>query len=345
MTLLFVFLLSALIISFLCSILEAIILSSSMSYIETIAKESKGGKLFWKLKVNIDKPIAAILSLNTISNIIGASGVGAQVVKVFGSEYLGISSAILTFLVLIFSEIIPKTIGANYWRRLSIPAAYLIQGIIYVTYPLVIISEYLQKLFTNKDEQTVSREEITALTHIGEREGIIESNESKIINNLFKLKYIKVNSIMTPRTVVLAAEENLTLETFFNNKEFLRYSRIPVYTESIDEITGFVLKSDILLHLANDKKNVKLKSIRRPITSCYEYTTILRFYDMMISKKEHIALVIDEYGGMEGIVTMEDVIETILGLEITDEYDAQIDMQLFAKERWEKRSQSLDFNA
>ncbi len=345
MALLVVFLLSALIISFLCSILEAVILSSSMSYIETIAKKGKGGKLLWKLKTNIDRPIAAILSLNTISHTIGASGVGAQVVKVFGNEYFGIASAILTLLILVFSEIIPKTIGANYWRRLSIPAAFITQGIIYAMYPLVIISEFLQKLFTNKDEQTVSREEITALTHIGEREGIIESNESKIINNLFKLKYIKVNSIMTPRTVVLAADENLTLETFFNNKEFLRYSRIPVYTESIDEITGFVLKSDILLHLANDKKKIKLKSIRRPITSCYEYTTILRFYDMMISKKEHIALVIDEYGGMEGVVTMEDVIETILGLEITDEYDAQIDMQQFAKERWKKRSQGLDFNA
>lgn len=344
MTLLLVYLISALVFSFLCSILEAVILSSSMSYIETIAKEKKGGKLLWKLKTNIDRPIAAILSLNTISHTVGASGVGAQVIKVFGNEYFGIASAIMTFLILVLSEIIPKTIGANNWRRLSIPTAYLTQGVIYLTYPLVIMSEFLQKLFANKNEQTVSREEITALTHIGEREGIIESNESKIINNLFKLKNIKINSIMTPRTVVLAAEENLTLETFFNNKEFLRYSRIPVYTESIDEITGFVLKSDILLHLANNKKNVKLKSIRRPIISCYEHTTVFRFYDMMISKKEHIALVIDEYGGMEGIVTMEDVIETILGLEITDEYDAQIDMQLFAKERWKKRSKNLDFN-
>ena len=259
MTLLLVYLISALVFSFLCSILEAVILSSSMSYIETIAKEKKGGKLLWKLKTNIDRPIAAILSLNTVSHTVGASGVGAQVIKVFGNEYFGIASAITTFLILVFSEIIPKTIGANNWRRLSIPTAYLTQGVIYLTYPLVIMSEFLQKLFANKNEQTVSREEITALTHIGEREGIIESNESKIINNLFKLKNIKINSIMTPRTVVLAAEENLTLETFFNNKEFLRYSRIPVYTESIDEITGFVLKSDILLHLANNKKNVKLK--------------------------------------------------------------------------------------
>ncbi|MBP5588912.1 MAG: DUF21 domain-containing protein [Bacteroidales bacterium] len=343
MTLLIIFALTALLLSFMCSLLESVLLSTTLSYSESVAQKSKGGKVLHKIKSNMDRPIGAILSLNTVANTIGASGVGAQVTKIWGNEYFGYASAILTLLILIFSEIIPKTLGTNNWRKLCIPAAYITRTIIYLIYPLVLITEFIQHVFSSKKNQTVSRDEITALTHIGERQGIIESNESQIVNNLFKLKFIKLNDIMTPRTVVLAADENLTLEKFFNNKDFLRYSRIPIYTESIDDITGFVLKSDILLHLANDEKNIKLKSLRRPITTCYQYTSILRFYDMMITKKEHIALVIDEYGGVEGIVTMEDVIETILGFEITDESDVQTDMRQFAKERWEKKMKHLDY--
>ena len=343
MTLLIIFALTALLLSFMCSLLESVLLSTTLSYSESVAQKSKGGKVLHKIKSNMDRPIGAILSLNTVANTIGASGVGAQVTKIWGNEYFGYASAILTLLILIFSEIIPKTLGTNNWRKLCIPAAYITRTIIYLIYPLVLITEFIQHVFSSKKNQTVSRDEITALTHIGERQGIIESNESQIVNNLFKLKFIKLNDIMTPRTVVLAADENLTLEKFFNNKDFLRYSRIPIYTESIDDITGFVLKSDILLHLANDEKNIKLKSLRRPITTCYQYTSILRFYDMMITKKEHIALVIDEYGGVEGIVTMEDVIETILGFEITDESDVQTDMRQFAKERWAKKMKHLDY--
>jgi CBS domain containing-hemolysin-like protein len=342
MALLLTYLFLALALSFLCSVMEAVILSSSTSYVETIAYKSKGGQILKKLKENIDRPIAAILSLNTTAHTIGAAGVGAQSSVVFGNEYFALTSVVLTILILVLSEIIPKSVGANYWRELSIPTAWIVQVMIWITYPLVIISESLTKLFPNKQIHTISREEIAVLTNIGEKEGIFESNESKIINNMIKLKSIKIRSIMTPRTVVLAAEEELTLKDFFNNKDFLRYSRIPVYKDSIDNITGFVLKGDILLHLANDKKSIKLKDIRRPVIACYENTTIPKFYDLMMTRKEHIALVIDEYGGMEGIVTMEDVIETILGLEITDESDTQIDMQQFAKERWKSRATDLD---
>ena len=342
MVLLLIYLFSAIFISFLCSLMEAVLLSSSASYLETIANKSKGGAIMKKLKANIDNSIAAILALNTLANTIGAAGVGAQAVAVFGNEYFGIASLALTLLILIFSEIIPKSIGANYWRSLAPHVAWFIKGATYISYPFVIMSKFITRLTTKKNSQTISREEIVALTSIGEREGVFESNESKIITNLIKLKSIKVRSIMTPRTVVLAAQEDLTLENFFNSKEFLRYSRIPIYTDTIDNITGFVLKSDILLHLANDKKTVRLKEIRRPIIVCYENTSIPRFYDLMVTKKELIALVIDEYGGMEGIVTMEDVVETILGLEITDESDVQIDMQQFAKERWRKKAQNMD---
>ena len=296
-----------------------------------------------QLKSNVDKSIAAILALNTLANTIGAAGVGAQAVAIFGNEYFGIASFIMTLLILIFTEIIPKSIGANHWRSLAPNISYLIKGTTYIAYPFVILSRIITKMITNKNAQTISREELVALTYMGEKEGVFESNESKIISNLIKLTSTKVRSIMTPRTVVLAAQEDLTLEKFFNNKEFLRYSRIPIYTNTIDNITGFVLKSDILLRLANGQKSTRLKEIRRPIIVCYENTSIPKFYDLMISKKELIALVIDEYGGMEGIVTMEDVVETILGLEITDESDVQIDMQQFAKERWRKKSQNMDF--
>jgi len=324
--------------------MEATLLSTSASYVEILATKSKGGKLLKKLKSNIDQPISAILSLNTIVNTIGAAGVGAQAVAVLGNAYFGIATAILTILMLFFAEIIPKSIGANYWKSLAIPAAWIIQGMIYVTYPLVNVSKYLTRIFTKKTKQTVSREELAVLTNIGEKEGILKSSESKIINNMIKLESLNIRNIMTPRTVVLTAQEDLTLKEFFNNKDFLRHSRIPVYKDSFDNITGFVLKTDILIHLVNDKKSLKLKDIRRPLIVCYENTSIPRFYDLMMLKKEHIALVIDEYGGMEGIVTMEDVIETILGLEITDESDIQTDMQQFAKERWKTRAAHLDLN-
>lgn len=343
MTLLLIFLFGSVGLSFLCSVMEATILSTSPSYAETLAAKSRGGRLLQKLKKNPERPTTAILILNTIANTAGATGIGAQVTVVFGSEYFGIASGILTVMILVFSEIIPKTIGINYWRSLCIPVAYIAQFYIIITYPFLIIALFLTHFITRNGEgQTISREEIAAMTNLGEKEGVFNSSESKIINNLIKMRSIKVHSIMTPRTVVLGANENLTLEEFFKQKDFLRYSRIPVYVDSMDNITGFVLKSDILLLLANDKKQVVLKNIKRPITRCYEYTSILRFYDQMITRKEQIALVIDEYGGLEGIVTQEDVIETILGLEITDETDANIDMQQLAKEQWKKRAARMN---
>ena len=341
MTLLLVFLIGSISLSFLCSIMEATILSTSASYAETLGN-TRGGKLLCKLKKESEKPTTAILILNTIANTAGATGVGAQVTMVFGSEYFGLASGILTVMILVFSEIIPKTIGINYWRTLCIPVAYLAQLYIILTYPALKIALFLTHFITKDGGQTVSREEIAAMTNIGEKEGIFEANESKIINNLIKMRSIKVHSIMTPRTVVMGADENLTLEEFFRQKEFMKYSRIPIYKGSLDNITGFVLKSDILLMLANDKQQIQLKTIRRNIARCYEHTSILKFYDRMISKKEQIAVVMDEYGGLEGIVTLEDVIETILGLEITDELDTQIDMQQLAKEQWKKRAAKMN---
>lgn len=329
-------------ISFLCSLLEATLYSTTSSYIESLPANNKGVENLKKLKNNIEKPIAAILSLNTVANTAGAAAVGAQAVEVFGNSYFGICSATLTVLVLIFSEIIPKTIGSNFWRDLCIPAGYIIRIISFICYPLVLISQFLTRLFTRKKTQTISREEVAALTNIGAREGVFQENEYNIISNLVKMEDVRIHSVMTPRTVVVAVPEETTLQDFFHNKQNLTFSRIPVYEESLDNVTGFILKTDALMQLAQGKKEMKLKDIRRDILACYGNITVTKFYDLMLSKKEQIALVIDEYGGVDGIITLEDIIETILGSEITDESDKQVDMQAFAKEQWKKRSSNIN---
>ncbi len=348
MGLLIFYLLLALAVSFICSVLEAVILSVTMPFIETKEKEgSLSAKVLKKQKLKIDQPLSAILSLNTIAHTVGAAGVGAQAVAVFGEMYFGIISAILTLLILVVSEIIPKTIGAIYWRQLSHASARILQGMIIVSYPLVKIAEFLTKMISGRGEkQTISRREVAALAHLGMQEGVIEESESRIIDNLIRLKSFKIKSILTPRTVVVAAKEELNISGFLKNRDFFKYSRIPIYQNDKDNITGYVLKYEVLEKLANDEFSIKLKDIKRPILVVYENQTIPDLFDQLLDKREHIALVVDEYGGMEGIVTMEDIIETILGLEIVDETDKQADMQQVAKERWKIRFRRLknDYN-
>lgn len=344
MTLLIIYLLIAIGISFICSIAEAVLLTVSMPFLKT--KERAGKKTatqLIKLKADIDRPLSAILSLNTIAHTIGAAGVGAQAVDIFGDAYFGLISGILTLLILVLSEILPKTIGAIYWRELALPLTKLISFMIFITYPLVILSEFLTKLISkNKIIHTVSREEISALTHIGTEEGVFDEQEGKIIHNLMLLKTIKIKNVMTPRTVVKAAQEDMTLREFFSNKEFLVYSRIPIYAHQKDHVTGYVLKYDVLEKLALNETDLKLKDIKRSIIVCYENFSLPKLFELLLAKKEHIALIVDEYGGMEGIATMEDIIETLLGLEITDEKDDQIDLQALAKEKWRIRAKKLN---
>lgn len=344
MGLLVVYLFLAIAISFLCSIMEAVILSVSMSFLQTRANEgSRQALKLKKMKNNIDRPLAAILSINTIAHTVGAAGVGAQAVVVFGEAYFGLISAILTLLILIFSEIIPKTIGARYWRQLALPSAAILEGMIYVSYPLVLISKWITKIFSSdKQQATVSREEIAAMASLGKQEGVFEESEQKVISNLVRLRTIKIRRVMTPRTVLLAAPESLTLTEFFKNKEYLRYSRIPIYKENIDKITGYVLKYDVLEKLADDRFDMQLRDIRREMLITYENFSIPRVFEQLLESKEHIALIVDEYGGVEGIATLEDIFETLLGLEITDETDSQIDMQKLAREKWWRRARRMN---
>ncbi len=340
------YLVLALGISFLCSVLESVILTVSLPFIYLKKQEGhRSASLLKKIKQDIDRPLAAILTLNTIAHTIGAAGVGSEATKLFGEVYFGIVSAVLTLLILIVSEIIPKTIGALYWRRLALPAARMIQFLIIITYPLVLLSELTTKAFSHgKVSDTVSREEVAMLASLGGEEGVFDEMESKTIINLIQLKDIKAKDIMTPRTVLIAAPENLTTKEFFANQDFLQVSRIPIYRDNVDQVTGYVLKQDILEHLLSDEKERTLEQEKRSIVTCYENISIPKVFEKLLVKKEHIALVINEYGGTEGILTMEDIIETILGLEITDERDTQTDMQQLARERWSKRIKNSNLN-
>ena len=339
MALLLFYLFLALFVSFLCSVMESVLLSTPISFL--YAKEESGHKsatTFIKLKNKIDRPLSAILTLNTIAHTIGAAGVGAQAIKMFGEIYFGIISAILTLLILVFSEIIPKTIGARYWRRLAMVSGIIINTMLIITFPLVIMTGYITNLFSkNKEELSVSREEISAMAKIGTEEGIFEEKENKIIQNLIRLKNVKVSEIMTPRVVVTIADENMSLEEFLRNKEFLHYSRIPVYSKNSENITGYILRQNVFEKLAERETNLILRDICREIVVVHELQTLLNLWEVLLEKKEHIALIVDEYGGLGGIVTMEDIIETILGLEIVDESDRITDMQQYAREKWRER--------
>lgn len=338
MTLILFYLFLALSVSFLCSVMEAVLLSTPLSYITL--KEKEGGKaatLLKKQKQNIDDPIAAILSLNTIAHTIGAAGVGAEAVRVFGEAYFGLISAILTILILVLSEIIPKSVGANYWRSLALSSARIIQGMVWVTYPLVLLSKSLTHLISSKrPTQSVSREEVSAMVTVGLEEGVFEKKENRMIQSLIKLDKQSVHNIMTPSTVVAAASVTLSLREFYANKAYSTYSRIPVYDENRDFLIGYVLRQTVLEKLSEDKFDIKLSEILRPILSFNEDASVPAVWEKMLEKKEHIAAVIDEYGCCRGIVTLEDVIETILGLEIVDEKDTVVDMQELAKEKWKE---------
>lgn len=339
MGLVLLYLTLALSVSFLCSVMEAVLLSTPMSFITM--KEQSGAKsatLLKRLKQDIDKPIAAILSLNTIAHTVGAAGVGAEAVKVFGEAYFGIISAVLTILILVLSEIIPKSVGANYWRSLAVPSARIIRGMILISYPLVWLSELITRLVApSKHEASVSREEVSAMVSIGAEEGVFQKDENRMIQNLIKLDNVTARDVMTPRVVVAAAPEDITLKDFYRNKQFCNYSRIPVFHNNEDNITGYVLRQVVLERLAEDKFDMKLSDIVRPILTFPESTSVSKIWEKMLEKKEHISIIIDEYGCLRGIVTMEDIIETALGFEIVDERDAVTDMQKLARDRWQKQ--------
>ncbi len=344
MGLVLLYLFLALSVSFLCSVLEAVLLSTPVSFIAMKEQEgARNASLMMRLKKDIDRPISAILSFNTIAHTVGSAGVGAEATRVFGDEWFGVISAILTLLILVFSEIIPKTIGSYYWRRLAMLSAPIIKTMIIIMYPLVWLSEFITKL-VSKDHQplSVSREEVAAMVSVGTEEGIFESQEKNIIQNLFKLDNITVGEIMTPRTVVVTAQENTNIKEFYADESKRTYSRIPVYGENTDFITGYVLKQTVLEELSEDKFDKELKEVRRPILAYNEETPVGDVWEEMLKGKEHIAQVQNEYGCFLGVVTMEDIIETIIGQEIVDEKDTVADLQEYAREKWKEQHEQIE---
>ena len=327
-------------ISFLCSILEAVLLSVQMSYISVLEKEHPiTAKLLRSHKENINESIASILILNTIANTLGAALVGAQAASIWGNGAMVYVSIALTFAILFFSEIIPKTIGAIYWKALAPTAAKLIQFFIFITYPIIRIT----LLVTNKisknggEAHNTTKDELLANMQLSEDQGIIDEQESDFIENVLKFDEIKVYEILTPRTVVFALDGELTIKEIMETKDdIFTFSRIPVFKNSIEEVTGVVLTKNIFRQSMIDD-GVTIASIQDDIFSINENIPVEKALDMFIKKRQHMFLVTDSYDQTEGILTLEDCVETLLGLEIMDESDNDEDMQLYAKEQMKQK--------
>ena len=329
--------------SALCSMLEATLLSTPLSYITGLEEQGrKGAERLKKLKQNSDRPISAILCLNTIANTVGASIVGSLVYEVYGDAIVGIFSTIFTLAILIFSEIIPKTIGTSYWRTLAVPAARIINFMIIITFPLVWVLERMQRLISSHSDQvSVSREDISAMVSVATEEEEIEKEEKKMIQNILKLDEVTAHEIMTPSVVVEMVPGNMTIREFYDSEN--THSRILVYDEDNDEyITGYVLRQEVLEKMAENKFSATLNDILRPVLRFSEEDSVSDIWEILLEKKEHISVILDEYGSLRGIVTMEDVIETMLGHEIVDEKDEVVDMQEYAKEQWEKAQKEME---
>ncbi len=323
--------------------MEATLLSVTPSYMAALEQEDDPiGEKLRGMKEDIDRPLAAILSLNTIAHTVGAAGAGAQAAVVFGEAYIGVISGVLTLLILVFSEIIPKTLGAVYWRELAPGITRMLVPTIWSMWPLVKLAKGITRLLSSGEERVpFSREEFTALAELGQEEGVFEEKESRILKNLFRFNSLRVKDVMTPRTVMFDLPEGTTIGEVVEEYDEFRFSRIPVYSEKRDDVTGYVLKDEMLLRAAQEEHHVKLRDLAREMLVVRDSLPLPDLLERLLDKLEHIALVVDEYGGVEGIVTMEDVVETLLGLEIVDEADSVEDMQAFARRQWFKRAKKL----
>lgn len=346
MFLLITYIMIALFFSFLCSIVEAVILSVTSAHITLLEEEKKSsGKLLRKMKADINKPLAAILTLNTVAHTVGAAGTGAQAAEVFGSASVGVASAILTLLILVFSEIIPKTLGAHYWRQLAPLTAYILKVLIFALYPFVIFSEFLTRGLTRVPTLTgLSRKEFAVMAEISAQEGQLDPQESRIVNNLMRLKRIPIAEAMTPRTVIFSLPEEMRVLEFYQAYDHIRFSRIPIYSGNRDTVTGFVLRSDLLLAQARGNSDKQLKNYRRALPELRPRLSLAHAFDEFVRQKTHMMVVVDEYGGIAGLLTLEDLLETLLGLEIIDEGDRDIDMQQLARKLWERRRREMNLH-
>ena len=322
-------------VSFLCSMLEAVLLSMSMSHVSIMNKSGdKNGARWARLKEDDSvKPLTAILTLNTIAHTMGAAGVGAEVARIWGDDRLTVASIILTLAVLFFSEIIPKTIGAAYWKKLTLPSGFILSGMTKMLTPFFVPLLMFKRLLPKAESASITRDELHALADISEEEGELEEDEETVIHNLLALREMPVKDIMTPRTVTLAFEHDWTIRQVLDDTKILRFGRMPVYEESIDKLSGFVLRSDILMAASMDEWDKVLFDMKKPLLTIGVEDSVDLALETFLKSKVQILAVVDEFGGTAGLVTMEDAIETLLGEEIVDELDEHEDMRELAREQ------------
>ena len=333
--------------SFMCSILEASLLSITPSFIKIKKKEGKAyANVLANLKQDIDKPLIAILTINTISHTVGAILVGVQAEKTFGDggNSVGIVSAIMTLAILVLSEIIPKTIGATYWKSLG---NFTAKSLKIMIFPLKYTGMLWLMMLTTKligksaHVSSMSKEEFAAITDAAEEEGVFEESETTVIKNLLVFKSVEAKDVMTPFSVAITEDESISLEEFHRTHKNLKFSRIPVYKDRSNNISGFILKDDVLEQMIEKRGQQALSSVKRDILVTKDNTPIPELFEIFVQKRAHISMIVDEYGNVTGIVTMEDIIETLLGLEIMDESDSVEDMQMLARKNWERRAKRL----
>jgi len=339
---LILYMMLALLVSFICSILEAVLLSISPAFVQAAGeKGTRVGKRLHELKRDVERPLAAILSLNTIANTIGAAGVGAEAARLFGSTWVGAISALLTLLILVFSEIIPKTLGTLYWRNLAPAAAYMLPVMMVVLSPLVWLARIVTRLISRSGESmAVRRDELAALTAMAAGSQEFHQQEVHIIRHILSASHLKAKDVMTPRTVVLALPARMTVADVMAEQANIPFSRIPLFDETIDDSESFVIKNDLLAELAAGRPDTRLDTLAREALTVHDVLPLLTLFERLVDTRSHLALVVDEHGGVEGVVTLEDIVESMLGLEIVDEADEVEDMQVLALRLQERRRRS-----
>lgn len=343
MTALLIYLAIALGFSFICSIAEAVLLSVTTAHLRLAQEEEQRyASLMLQMKRDIDAPLAAILTLNTIAHTAGAAGVGAQAAKVFGDASLGIVSAVLTLLILVFSEIIPKTLGSVYWRQCAPTVTYLVKYLMMALLPFVWMSKQMtQRISGGHQSKGFSRDEFSVMVALGEKEGELSEQEARMLQNVFLLRGMSVTDVMTPRAVMFSLDQSTSVDLFFAKYEKPRFSRIPIYAEDSDDIRGFVLRTDLLKAKARDNGEKLLEEYGRELTVIHNKLSLLDAFEQFLQNRAHIMIVADEYGSVQGLITLEDIFETLMGLEIVDEKDYVADLQKLARDRWRKHAESL----
>jgi CBS domain containing-hemolysin-like protein len=336
--------------SFLCSILEAVLLSTSHGHIVALKDTHAKVSATWsKWKDDPERPLTAILTLNTIAHTVGALGVGTEVEEIFGDgDYvIAVSAAILTIAILLLSEILPKTIGALYWRKMTVSSYHVLGWLMWVLWPIVVIIELMRAPFPQVEIETVTRNELSVLADIAEESDVIEEDEEAVIQNLLKLREMKVTEIMTPRVVMTSVKSTETVKEVIDRIPIMIHGRMPVFVDSVDEMSGLVLRSEILRKAADDDFDTTMGDLCRELVTCDVDTSVDKALDILLENKEQLLVAKDQFGGTAGLVTMEDIIETLLGVEIVDESDQDAiddgvlheDMRELARSRYDSESE------